>query len=382
MKVTGIRSVLYGYELARPIGDVHLAEGARHGVELAVFVDTDEPGLTGETIGPPAAADMIDRLAPLVVGEDPRAVKAIWQRLMDVAFKAGNAGAIKVAIASIDCALWDLRAKAHGVPLYLELGASSGEVPAYASGLDTPLDDDELAAFYGRMATEAGIHAGKLKVGRDREADLRRLDIMSSALARSGRKPGLIVDANEFWSVKQAVQRVREMEAQHELVWVEEPVRRWDVDGLRRVSDAISAPVATGENLDDVHDYVPLVRGGGVDLVQIGFHTTGITGALQVAELADAFDLPVALMNCPARFTAHMAAALPHHTMMEVFDMGRAPAVVEVPPIRDGKIMLSSEPGSGVRFDLERLERLAVTELPEGTLATLYRRAPDSGKVG
>ena len=373
MKITGVGAVLYEYDLDRPLGDVHLPQGFRRGADLAVSVTTDE-GVTGVTIAPAAAAGPLPLLESVVVGEDPRSVRTLWERMTAVAFKAGVAGPIKAAISGIDCALWDLRAKAHGVPLWRELGASHGNVPAYASGLDTPLSDDELAAFYRRMAG-FGIRAGKLKVGPDREADRRRLGVVASSMSQ------LMIDANEFWSPKQAVQRVADLETEFELTWVEEPARRWDWEGLRRVSDAIRAPVASGENLDDVHDFVPLLRHGAVDVVQISSHTTGITGALQVGELAAAFDRPVAMMNCPGRFMAHLAAALPHHTMMEVLDAGRDAVLVRQPPLRDGRIVLGEEPGSGIEFDAEKLERHRVSAPSPHSFAALYRRDPATGKL-
>jgi L-alanine-DL-glutamate epimerase-like enolase superfamily enzyme len=381
MKIVGISTVPYEYELTRSIGDVNLPGGVRHSADLAVFVETDEEGLTGTTIGAFEAAEAIRRLEPLLVGEDPRAVTALWERMLAVAFKAGLAGPIRLAVAAIDCALWDVRAKAHGIPLWKELGGSTSTVPAYASGLDTPLSDSELVDYYRRMA-ELGVSTGKLKIGRDRDDDLRRLGLMADALGSRGTRPSVMVDANEFWTPKQAIQRLTEIERSFELVWAEEPVRRWDVSGLRRVSDAIRAPVATGENLNAVNEYVPLIAAGAVDVVQFGARTGGITGSLHIAELAYAFDLPVSLMNCPGRFAAHLAAALPHHTRMEVLDAGRDAALVDQPPVRDGLIRLGDEPGAGVVFDPDRLAAHRI-ETPRGpNLASTYRRAPDAGLVG
>ena len=149
-----------------------------------------------------------------------------------------------------------------------------------------------------------------------------------------------MVDANEFWSPKQAIQRIRQLERDFELTWVEEPVMRSDHDGLRRVSHAVRAPIATGENLSSAEEFVPLLVGGAVEVVQIGAATGGITGALQVAALADAFNRPVAMGNCPGRFMAHLAAALPNHTLMEVIDAGRDAVLVTQPQIEEGFIVL------------------------------------------
>lgn len=380
MRITGITTTLYEYPLARPIGDVHLPEGVGRSADLAVTVETDE-GLTGVTIGAAPAAGPIASLASILEGRDPRSINAIHDLLLSVAFKAGNAGPMKFAVAAIDCALWDLRAKANVVPLWKELGADDPRVPVYASGLDTPLSDDELVEFYKGMGG-LGVRAGKLKVGRDAEDDERRLVLMADALASSGGRPQLMVDANEFWTPKQAIQRVRRLEERFELAWVEEPVPRTDHRGLRRVSDAVRAPVATGENLNDARDYVPLLREDAADVVQIGVLTSGITGALRIAELAWAFDRPVTMSNCPGRHMAHLAAALPHHTMMEVLDVGRDAVLRWQPPIVDGHVVLDDRPGSGIEFDPELLEEHRV-EAPSGpTLGSVYRRAPDAGSIG
>jgi len=381
MKITGVRTIAYRYELARPIGDVNLPLGVTERVDLAVFIDTDEE-VVGTTIGWPAAAGPIAQLEHLLIGRDPRSVRAIWELIFASSFKFGNSGPARLALAAIDCALWDLRAKAHGVPLWKELGGGGDRVRAYASGLDTPLSDAELTAFYSGMA-DAGVTAGKLKVGRDPDEDLRRLTLMSEALTRNGVKPDLMIDANEFWSPKQAVQRITAIERSFELAWVEEPVHRLDHRGLRRVSDAVLAPIATGENLDDVYDYVPLVTLGVADVIQMGLHNSGITGALHIAELARAFDIPVAMMNCPGRFAAHLAAALPNHTMMEVLDVGRDLVLTSQPPLIDGDIVLGNEPGAGIHFDLAEIEARKVDpRAAQGTLSAVYSRPPDAGMVG
>lgn len=381
MQITDITTTLYEYPLDRPIGDVNLPDGVATGTDLAVFIETDDPDLTGVSIGLGAAADPIDAFAALLEGRDPRSVRALWNLMVSKSFKAGVAGPAKAAIAAIDCALWDLRAKANGVPLWKELGAAKRSVPAYASGLDTPLSDDELVAFYERMAAR-GVSAGKLKVGRNPSDDERRLRLLHDALATSGHEPQVIVDANEYWSPKQAIQRIHALEEVFPLAWVEEPVARTDYAGLRQVSASVRAPVATGENLNVPQEYAPLIRGEAVDVVQIGVLISGVTGSLMVADLAAAFDRPVAMSNCPGRHMAHLAAALSHHTTMEVMDMGREAVLVDPPEIADGAVVLGDKPGSGIEFDEAKLEAFATDGASGPTLGTVYGRAPDAGLVG
>jgi L-alanine-DL-glutamate epimerase-like enolase superfamily enzyme len=380
MRITSITSVPYVYQLRRFIGDVNLPAGADQGFDAAVFVRTDED-VTGMSVAPAAAAFAIGRLEGLLLGMDPRSVRACFDKMLAMAFKAGNSGPVSAGISAIDRALWDLRAKINGVPLWKELGAADNRVPVYASGLDTPLSDEELHAFYAGMAAR-GVSVGKLKVGRSPDDDLRRLGVLVDALGSAGGRPQVIIDANEYWSPKQAIQRITALEREYDFVWVEEPVRRWDYDGLRRVSEGIRAPVATGENINALNEYVPLLTQQAVDVVQISSHTTGITGARAVAELAEAFARPVTMGNDPGRGMAHLAAALAHHTVMEVFDVGRDAALVNPPPIRDGCVVLNEDPGSGVVFDLDYLESHRADRLPGRSLAGSYVRAPDAGLVG
>ena len=363
MKITGVRTKLYRFEMTRPLGDANSPRGSRRSTNLAVYIDTDD-GLTGVTIGSPSSRGFVHALVDdLLVGEDPRGVRGLWQKMVDRVFKGNNRGQVTDALSTIDVALWDLKAKANDEPLWRTLGASNNRVRAYASGLDMPLTDDELRAFYEDMAAK-GICAGKLKVGLDPEADLRRLGIMRDALATSGKKPALMVDSNEYWSPKQAIRHLSIFEERYDLFWAEEPARRWDYAGLRQVSQAIRAAVATGENLDHVSEFMPLVEQHAVDVIEIGRTASGITGNLQIADLAYAFEIPVSVMNCPGSFMAHFAAALPNHIWMEVFNAGRTVGMHVDTRIEDGWIVLGDSPGLGVSFDEALLDELAVEETP------------------
>lgn len=385
MKITGVRTLLYQFETKRPLGDANNPKGNKRSSHLAVWIDTDE-GISGVTISSGSARRQIHSFVEgLLVGSDPRGVRGLWQRMVDRVFKGNNRGTVNDAISAIDVALWDLKAKINGEPLWKTLGASNRRVRAYASGLDLPLSDEELRDFYAEMAG-MGVNAGKLKVGLDPDADLRRIGIMYDALAKSGKKPALMVDANEYWSPKQAIRHINRFEQHYDLFWAEEPARRWDYRGLRKVSQSIKAAVATGENLDHVSEFTPLVANEAVDVIQIGRGASGITGGLQVADLAYAFEIPVSVMNCPGSFMAHFAAALPNHIWMEVFNAGRTVGMKVDTRIEDGWIVLGDSPGLGITFDEALIQELAVadpaahdTGLPAGRRrgAALYEVGPD-----
>ena len=135
---------------------------------------------------------------------------------------------------------------------------------------------------------------------------------MEQALKKSGKPVQLLIDSNEYWSPKQAIRHIRLIEEQFEIFWAEEPARRWDYRGLKRVSKSITAAVATGENLSDIKDFMPLIEQEAVDIVQVGIRTGGITGLMKVADMAYGFEIPVSVMNSPVNY---MAVSYTHLTL-------------------------------------------------------------------
>jgi L-alanine-DL-glutamate epimerase-like enolase superfamily enzyme len=354
MKITGFRSEVYLMKADRAVGDANLPEGVDLLPGSILYLETDE-NITGISLG--FGGSSVKALFPAIEGADPRETVGLWTRLNDWVHKAGNEGEANYALSAIDIALWDLKAKIAGEPLWRTLGAREGRVKAYASGLDYCLSDEELFAFYRRMA-ELGIDSGKLKVGLDLEADLRRLGIMRDALSVASPRPNLMIDSNEYWSPKQAVRYIRQIEEHFDLTWVEEPARRWDYDGLRLVSEQVTAAVATAENINSIADVYPLIANQAVDVLNVSALHSGVTGCRQIAHMALAFDLPVSMMNCQANFMAQVAAALPNHNMMEVVDPGREHCLKFTSRIEDGHIVLGDAPGFGIEIDEAKLAEL------------------------
>lgn len=344
MKITGYRHETYLMKLDRPIADCNQPAGVELLPGSILFLETDE-NITGIGLG--FGGEAIATLYPAVDGRDPREVTSLWIHMNDAVHKGGNEGAANAAISVIDIALWDLKAKIADEPLWQTLGAVEGRVKAYASGLDYCLSDEELFGFYRRLA-EAGIDGGKLKVGLDLKADIRRIGIMKDALSIASDDPTLMIDANEYWSPKQAIRIVRQMEKSYRIAWVEEPARRWDYNGLRKVSRNVQAEVSTGENLNCLAEFVPLIANDAVDVISISAGHSGITGCRQIANMGLGYDLPVSMMNCQANFMAHVAAALPNHTMMEIVDPGREHCLTFDNRIEDGFIVLGDSRGIGV----------------------------------
>ncbi|TQM45073.1 mandelate racemase/muconate lactonizing enzyme family protein [Pseudonocardia cypriaca] len=371
MRITGYRTLTTVHERGRPLGDANgvIADGVT--VTPIVLVDTDA-GITGVGLGPHPE---LDRVFPAIEGEDPRAVTALYDRMLDRVFKAGHGGAVFGTIGALDTALWDIKAKAAGEPLWRLLGARSPRVPAYASGIDIALSDEELGTLHKRYA-EHGLTAAKLKGGLDVERDRARLELVRDVLADAGvRRPALMLDANETWSRKQAVRHVAELERTLDLTWVEEPVRRWDAEGLAAVSRGIRASVATGENLTGLEQYRPLLAAGGVDVVQAGA-VWGITHFLRVAVLAHAHDLPVSPVGGTPNPLVHAAAAVPNLIACELQDLDDPLGVHTDLQVCDGAIVLGERAGIGV--ELDEAAMVPSTRAADG--AGPHVRPPDAGR--
>ena len=150
MKITGVRTQPYQIQMKRAIGDANNPIGRDVMTSSALWLDTDE-GISGISMGgaSPLLQSMVD---DLLVGRDPRGVLGHWNAMVDYVFKGGNRGHATSAIAALDVALWDLKARINGEPLWKTLGASSNRVRAYASGIDYPLSDEEIWTFYSPFA--------------------------------------------------------------------------------------------------------------------------------------------------------------------------------------------------------------------------------------
>ncbi|GAB1818775.1 mandelate racemase/muconate lactonizing enzyme family protein [Herbidospora sp. RD11066] len=351
MRISGYRALTTVHDWGRPVGDANgqFTDGVVP-VSLVV-VETDE-GITGVGMGPHVE---IESIFAALEGEDPRAVTALYDRMLRRAFKAGHAGVVFGTIGALDTALWDIKAKAAGQPLWRVLGGRDRKVPAYASGLDIGLDDAALVAAYQEYA-ERGLRAAKLKGGLDVDRDRHRLTLVREVLTEAGHgaRPGLMLDANEAWSRKQAVRHVADLERTLDLTWIEEPVRRWDADGLAAVGRGVRAAVATGENLTGLEQFRPLIAAGAVDIVQTAA-VWGVTHFLRVAMLAHAFDLPVSPIGTTPFGLLHAATAVPNHLASELQDLRPPLGLTFDATVEDGAFILGDAPGAGITIDEESI---------------------------
>jgi L-alanine-DL-glutamate epimerase-like enolase superfamily enzyme len=277
-----------------------------------------------------------------LIGEDPNDIGRLWAKLVWAGASVGRSGAATQALAAIDVALWDLKAKRAGLPLAKLLGAYRDSVRCYDTSGGFLHEPVERVLDNAEAARAAGIGGIKIKVGHPSPAvDLARVRAVRERL---GDEVPLMVDANQQWDRPTATRVGRALE-EFGLTWIEEPLDAYDVDGHAALARALDTPIASGEMLTSVAEHVKLI--GAVDVIQpdaprIG----GITQFLRLAALAEHHHLTLA-PHFAMEIHVHLAAAYPHEPWVEHFDWLH-PLFNERLDIRDGHIHLSGRCGLGV----------------------------------
>lgn len=342
MKVTGVKAT-------RRMGGAHALAGQLTESCCVVELSTDA-GLTGIGIADTGVRTPVKRLvADLLVGADPRCVTGIWQRMIDAQSTNRRGKALSRAIAVLDVALWDLKAKANHEPLWKSLGGTRPKANAYASSIGLSLDDEEFSAWYLRMARDHGLRGGKLRVGLEENGDTRRLERMRAALAEATPEPVLMIDAGYGWSVTQAIDRMRLLEQQFDLTWVEGVSRDRDARGLKQLSDDVRGAVCVGKGFATIGEFLPHLEHRSADVVQVDINTIGITGALQVADAAFGLELPVTLSAAPGNVHVHLAGVMPYFMSVEIVDPEPVTRFLASDVrIKDGWAVAGDAPGNGL----------------------------------
>lgn len=228
------------------------------------------------------AAFLRDELVPRALGR-PADPEALWSHLWAEVHEAGGGGITSIALAGIDTAVWDARARSRETSLADLLGRRRDTVPAYGSGINLHYPLDELVAQCERFVA-AGSRAVKVKVGRPRLDD--DLDRVAAVRAAIGPDVALRVDANQRWSLEQAIVASHALSA-YDIDWLEEPLRADDQLGHRELARQGPIPLAVGENLHTVHRFADVIATGVAGVVQPNVvRVGGITPFREVARLA------------------------------------------------------------------------------------------------
>ncbi|WP_208297729.1 L-talarate/galactarate dehydratase [Actinophytocola oryzae] len=294
--------------------------------------------------GGPAQFAHAREVAPDLLGEDPSDIGRLWTKLVWAGASVGRSGAATQALAAIDVALWDLKAKRAGLPLAKLLGAHRDSVRCYDTSGGFLHESVEQVKDNATATLASGIGGIKVKVGQpDWREDLRRVAAVREHL---GDAVPLMVDANQQWDRPTAMRMGRALE-EFGLVWIEEPLDAYDAEGHADLTRALTTAVASGEMLTSVGEHHELIRHRAVDILQpdaprIG----GITQFLKLATLAEHANLGLA-PHYAMEIHVHLAAAYPAEPWVEHFDW-LYPLFNERLECVDGRMHLSARPGLGI----------------------------------
>ena len=322
----------------------------------------DAHGLGYTYAGAAAARVIDDHLRDLIIGHDPMAIPAAWLAMTRAVRNIGESGISAMAIAAVDIALWDLKARHLGLPLVTLLGAARDSVPIYGSGGFTsypiPRLQEQLAAW-----ADQGIRAVKMKVGTDPTTDPTRVRAAREAI---GPDVALFIDANGAYTRKQALYLAERFHTESGISWFEEPVSSDDLDGLRLLRDRAPANVeiAAGEYGFTPQYFRRLLDAGAVDVLQAdATRCGGITGFLHAAAIAQSHNVQLSAHTAPA-LHLHPCCAVPELRNLEYFhDHVRIERMLfdGVPEPADGALRPDlTRPGHGLEFRRSEAERFRV----------------------
>jgi L-alanine-DL-glutamate epimerase-like enolase superfamily enzyme len=307
------------------------------------------------TGGSSVVALLRDHLAPRLVGRDPAEVEAIWKDLF-FATHATAVGAItSLALAAVDTALWDLKCRRAGQPLWRMAGGAQRRVPVYTTEggwLHHPaqqLVDESLAA------QAQGFRGAKMKVGKPSIAeDVARLSAVRAAV---GDAFEVMVDANQAFTVAEAARRAHALRDLR-LAWFEEPLPAEDLGGHIELAAKATMPIAVGESLYHPSHFREYLERRACSVIQVDCaRIGGITPWLKVAHLAETFNAPV----CPhflMELHVSLSAAVPNGAWVEYIP--QLDAVTTSRMVMEGGYALPPDtPGLGIDWDLPAIDRLA-----------------------
>jgi L-alanine-DL-glutamate epimerase-like enolase superfamily enzyme len=299
----------------------------------------------------------VDALGQLTVGEDPMRVEAVAAKLRQAAGTAGPGGVFTLALSAIDTALWDIKGKALGQPVWALLGGHRDRVPTYASGaLMRPHPVDYLAKAGPRLAG-MGFRQMKMQCGSEPTVagSVERVRVMREAI---GPDIDLMCDINQLWSVDQAIEIGKRIEPYH-LFWLEDPVAHDDYQGLARIADHLTTPIAAGEYHYGIRPFRHMLEARSIDIVMIDLvRVGGITQWMKVAGMAEAFNLPVVSHLIP-EIHVHLVAAIPHGLTVEYMPWTLR-LFEETPAVADGMLAVPKKPGLGLAFSADAIRRYQV----------------------
>ncbi len=322
---------------------------------------------------PGAVAHLVNTtLKSLVLGQDANDVNGIWKRVYDKQLASHGMGAgACLALSGIDMAIWDLRAKSLGIPLYKLLGGASKPIPAYAGGVSLGYQEPKTLVAEARVHVDQGYKALKLRIGDTVKRDLERIAAVRTAF---GDEIAILTDANTAYRLADARAAMPGLE-EHGVGWLEEPFAAHDWRSYLEAKNFSRVPLAAGENHYTRFEFDRIIDDGAVTILQPDLSKSGgVTEGLRIAALAGTWRLPIhphtsmTALNMAA--TVHFLAAIDNAGYFEADvsknNLFRDKLVSPLPYAidADGCVKPLESPGIGVYVDEQFLEAHPVIEGP------------------
>ncbi|MCB0074602.1 MAG: mandelate racemase/muconate lactonizing enzyme family protein [Caldilineaceae bacterium] len=369
------------------ITSVKTAATKGHGMHLWVKVTTDA-GVTGlgECVhGGKQAIAIIGYLEEKLIGRDPFEIDALFEEMRrGHVFDGGIAGALITALTGIEIALWDLKGKALGVPIYELLGGKfRDKIRVYADCQVEPgMNFDEIREVvdvvlergftalkidvdihaYGHQGTEIeGFTKDKFNMTAFQWEHERMVELVDMVTRAAGRDVAVAADVHTRLDVPSAVRLARDLEPYH-LMWLEEPVPAENVDAMRTVTQSTTTPICSGENLYLRHGFRDLIEQQAVDIIMPDIPKCGgLSECRKIANMAEIYYMPFAPHNVSSPIgtmaSAHVCGTVPNFMVLEFHWLHRDywTTIIQEKTdiIQDGYITLSDRPGIGLELDEE-----------------------------